>query len=93
VSYDLASIMAPQEQLHRFTTTGQEELNKLIIASTNNMFIRSNTTERSVTCSGRASSQYSVWGNSLSTWTSSKFSSHILKWTSSVHSSYFKKND
>jgi len=25
--------MAPQEQLHRFTTIGQEELNKRIIAS------------------------------------------------------------
>ena len=33
VSYDSASIIAPQEQLHRFTTIGQEELNKLIIAS------------------------------------------------------------
>jgi len=26
-----ASIIAPQEQLHRFTTIGQEDLNKLII--------------------------------------------------------------
>ena len=33
VSYDSASINAPQEQLQRFTTIGQEELNKLIIAS------------------------------------------------------------
>jgi len=32
VSYDSASIITPQEQLHRFTTIGQEELNKLIIA-------------------------------------------------------------
>jgi len=32
VSCDSASIMAPLEQLHRFTTIGQEELNKLIIA-------------------------------------------------------------
>ena len=33
VSYDSASINTPQEQLQRFTTIGQEELNKLIIAS------------------------------------------------------------
>ena len=33
VSYDSASINAPQEQLQRFTTIGQEELNKLLIAS------------------------------------------------------------
>ena len=30
------------------------------------------------------------WESSLSTQISSKFSSHILKWTNSVHSSYFK---
>jgi len=30
VSCDSASIMAPLDQLHRFTTKGQEELNKLI---------------------------------------------------------------
>jgi len=33
VSYDSASIIAPQEHLHCCTTIGQEELNKLFIAS------------------------------------------------------------